>query len=157
MLTPCQRNLLRTVPRTAQKWPVAVAPNLGFTSERSHPVPSLRWGCGNTIKSCRSWFLLRTPVRSLRWVPSLRWCHPWHDYGIIVVMVMSKGCLTIISVFVYGSLLFQHRIPRGRATAPLPPHMAAYGAPGKRTGDTPPNSASGGHGKLVSRVWQIIK
>ena len=32
------------VHRTAQKWPVAVAPNLGFTSKRSHPVPSLQWG-----------------------------------------------------------------------------------------------------------------
>ena len=52
---------------------VAVAPNLGYTSERSHPVPSPRWGCGNTMKSCRSCFFLRTPVRFLRWVPSLRW------------------------------------------------------------------------------------
>ena len=30
--------------------PGTVALTLGFTSLRSHPVPSLRWGCENTIK-----------------------------------------------------------------------------------------------------------
>ena len=30
--------------------PGAVALTLGFTSLRSHPVPSLRWRCENTIK-----------------------------------------------------------------------------------------------------------
>ena len=30
--------------------PGAVALTLGFTSLRSHPVPSLQWGCENTIK-----------------------------------------------------------------------------------------------------------
>ena len=30
--------------------PGAVALTLGFTPLRSHPVPSLRWGCENTIK-----------------------------------------------------------------------------------------------------------
>ena len=30
--------------------PGTVALTLGFTSLRSHPVPSLRWGCENTMK-----------------------------------------------------------------------------------------------------------
>ena len=79
--SPHVKDLLHTVPRTAQTWPVAVALNLGFTSERSHPVPSLRWGCGNTIKSCRSCFFC-APLRDLTDGCHLSdGCHPSHDYG----------------------------------------------------------------------------
>ena len=50
--------------------PDAVALTLGFTSLRSHPVPSLRWECENTIE----YFFLASfsaPWCYLRWVPYL--------------------------------------------------------------------------------------
>ena len=59
--------------------PGAIALTLGFTLLRSHPVPSLRWGCENAIKYSgvfSSWFFFRTLVPSLRWVPS----HAWWRY-----------------------------------------------------------------------------
>ena len=65
--------------------PGAVALTLGFTSLRSHPVPSLRWGCENTIK----YFFLAS--FSAPWCNLSDGCHLsdgyhlTHDYGSTVV------------------------------------------------------------------------
>ena len=55
--------------------PGAVALTRGFTSLRSHPVPSLRWGCANTIK----YFCLAS--FSAPWCHLSDGCHLTHDYG----------------------------------------------------------------------------
>ena len=61
--------------------PGAVALTLGFTSLRSHPVPSLRWGCESTMK----YFPLTSfsaPWRRLSGGCHLSdGCHLTHDYG----------------------------------------------------------------------------
>ena len=61
--------------------PGAVALTLGFTSLRSRPVPSLRWGCENTMK----YFPLTSfsaPWRHLSGGCHLSdGCHLTHDYG----------------------------------------------------------------------------
>ena len=64
--------------------PGAVALTLGFTSLRSHPVPSLRWGCDNTIND----FFLAS--FSAPWCHLSDGCHLTHDYDIIEVPECSK-------------------------------------------------------------------
>ena len=59
--------------------PGAVALTLGFKSMRSHPVPSLRCGCENTIK----YFILAS--FSASWCHLSDGCHLTHDYGITVL------------------------------------------------------------------------
>ena len=58
--------------------PGAVALTLGFTSLRSHPVPSLPWGCQNTMK----YFFLAS--FSAPWCHLSDGCHLTHDYGMHV-------------------------------------------------------------------------
>ena len=55
--------------------PGVVALTLGFTSLRSHPVPSLRWGCENTTK------YLFLASFSAPWCHLSDGCHLTHDYG----------------------------------------------------------------------------
>ena len=55
--------------------PRAVALTLGFTLLRSHPVPSLRLGCENTIK----YFFLAS--FSAPWCHLSDGCHLTHDFG----------------------------------------------------------------------------
>ena len=56
--------------------PGAVALTRGFASLRSHPVPSLRWGCENTMK------YLFLASFSVPWCHLSDGCHLTHDYGI---------------------------------------------------------------------------
>ena len=61
--------------------PGAVALTLGFASLRSHPVPSLRWGCENTIKYS---FLVSFSAPWCHLSDGCHLshgCHLTHDYG----------------------------------------------------------------------------
>ena len=65
----------RSVALMSPRGPGAVALTLGFTSLRSHPVPSLRWECENTVK----YFFLAS--FSAPWCHLSDGCHLTHDYG----------------------------------------------------------------------------
>ena len=66
-----------------RRGPGAVALTLRFTSLRSHPVPSLRWGCENAIK----YFFLAS--FSAPWCHLSDGCHLTHDYGSVQCYVAS--------------------------------------------------------------------
>ena len=86
----------------------AVALTLGFTSLRSHPVPSLRWGCENTIK----YFFLAS--FSAPWCHLSDGCNLTHDYGYVYCSKQyrkkQKKENTLVSIYLYGVAFPSKRI-----------------------------------------------
>ena len=88
--------------------PGAVALTLRFTSWRSHPVPSLRWGCENTIK----YFFLAS--FSAPWCHLSDGCNLTHDYGYVYCSKQyrkkQKKENTLVSIYLYGVAFPSKRI-----------------------------------------------
>ena len=82
--------------------PGAVALTLGFTSLRSHLVPSLRWGCEDTIN------LNILASFSAPWCHLSDGCHLTHDYG---TYDRPRSITLVPGMYSTVRLLYSYQVP----------------------------------------------